>query len=228
MKGILYGVSVGPGDPELMTLKAVKTIAACPVVAVPQTAGGKTLALDIARGAVNLEGKEIVALAFLMVKDPQRLKENYETQAKKIELILDRGRDVAMLNLGDVSVYSTFSQLMERLKRDGYETRMIPGVPSFCAVAARLDTSLTEANRPLHIFPAGGIGLEESLAMPGTKVLMKSGRQLAQVCEELVQTGRAGCSMMVQDCGLPTERIYRTIDAVEPNASYFTTILVKG
>lgn len=227
MKGILYGVSVGPGDPELMTMKAVRTISACPVIATPRTAGGKTLALDIARGAVDLAGKKILTLSFPMAKDPQILKDNYETQAKRLEDILSQGKDIAMLNLGDVSVYSTFSQLMAPLRRDGYETRMIPGVASFCAVAARLDTSLTEPSRPLHIFPAGGIALEEALAMPGTKVLMKSGRQLAAVCEALAKAGKADCSMMVRDCGLPTEKIFRRMDLVEPDSSYFTTILVK-
>lgn len=67
--GVLYGVSVGPGDPELMTLKAVRCLEKCPVIAAPQTAGGRMLALDIARGAVGLDGKTILPLRFAMSRD---------------------------------------------------------------------------------------------------------------------------------------------------------------
>lgn len=83
-----------------------------------------------------------------------------------------------MLNLGDVSIYATAAYLADILAADGYETRMVPGVTSFCAVAARLNTSLTGIDTPLHIVPGGCGALEECLAQPGAKVLMKSGRQL--------------------------------------------------
>ena len=81
---------------------------------------------------------------------------------------LDAGRDVAMLNLGDVSIYATAAYLADILAADGYETRMVPGVTSFCAVAARLNTSLTGIDTPLHIVPGGCGALEECLAQPGS------------------------------------------------------------
>lgn len=226
-KGIFYGVGVGPGDPELITLKAVRCIERCPVIAAPETKGEKTLALDIARGAVDLAGKTILPLHFLMTRDPAALERSHRAQAERIMEQLDAGRDVAMLNLGDVSIYSTFSYLLAIITQAGYEAQVIAGVPSFCAVAALLQQSLTEMSRPLHIIPAGHDGLAESLALPGTKVLMKTGKALPAVRAALKEQGLYEKASLVQNCGLPTEKVCRTLDEAEDGVGYFTTIVVK-
>ena len=176
-KGVFYSVGVGPGDPELITLKAVRTLERCPVVAAPQTKNGEMLALSIAQQAVSLEGKTVVPLHFTMSRDKAQQHAAHLAAAQALRPHLDAGRDVAMLNLGDVSIYATAAYLADILAADGYETRMVPGVTSFCAVAARLNTSLTGIDTPLHIVPGGCGALEECLAQPGAKVLMKSGRQ---------------------------------------------------
>lgn len=224
--GVLYGVSVGPGDPELMTLKAVRCLEKCPVIAAPQTAGGRMLALDIARGAVGLDGKTILPLRFAMSRDPEMLRASHEEAARAVKEYLDAGQDVAMLNLGDVSVYATFGYLQEILEAEGYKTVRIPGVPSFCAAAARLGRSLTEMDLPVHIVPAGGFPLEEALDLPGTKVLMKSGRALPQVLEALESRGLLESSAMVQNCGLPGEQAAESLKDAPQSGSYFTTLLV--
>ncbi|MEG0804391.1 MAG: precorrin-2 C(20)-methyltransferase, partial [Pygmaiobacter sp.] len=184
-KGIFYGVSVGPGDPELLTLKAVRVLGACAVIATPQTKSGETLALNIAKQAVSMENKTIVPLFFSMDRDKAVQSAAHAKAAAVIASYLAAGQDVALLNLGDVSIYSTHCYLMELLEKAGYKTVMVPGVPSFCAVAARLSISLTQMNSPLHIVPAGGGTLAENLALPGTKVLMKSGQRMAEVCTTL-------------------------------------------
>ena len=222
--GVLYGVSVGPGDPELMTLKAVRCLEKCPVIAAPQTAGGRMLALDIARGAVGLDGKTILPLRFAMSRDPEMLRASHEEAARAVKGYLDAGQDVAMLNLGDVSVYATFGYLQEILKAEGYKTVRIPGVPSFCAAAARLGQPLTGGmEAPLTIAP--GRHAAEVLAAPGTKVLMKSGSQLAALAE----AGLLGRSAMVCNCGLPDEEVWPDLSACDASrpAGYFATILVK-
>lgn len=224
--GVLYGVSAGPGDPELMTLKAVRCLGKCPVIAAPQTAGGRMLALDIARGAVGLDGKTILPLRFAMSRDPEMLRASHEEAALAVKEHLDAGQDVAMLNLGDVSVYATFGYLQEILEAEGYKTVRIPGVPSFCAAAARLGRSLTEMDLPVHIVPAGGFPLEEALDLPGTKVLMKSGRALPQVLEALESRGLLESSAMVQNCGLPGEQAAESLKDAPQSGSYFTTLLV--
>jgi len=138
LKGTFYGVSVGPGNPELMTLQAVRLIRQCPVLAAPQTASGQMLALDIARSALGeaLDGKTIVPLYFAMSRDPAALAASHEKAAAAVRQYLDAGQDVAMLNIGDVSIYATFGYLQEILQAGGYATAMAAGVPSFCAAAA--------------------------------------------------------------------------------------------
>ena len=118
-KGIFYGVGIGPGDPELITLKAKRVLESCPVIATPQTSGGKTLALDIASQAVNLEGKTIVPLFFTMARDKEKQHAAHCQAAEEIEKYLAQGLDVAMLNLGDVSIFATYSCLMGILQGKG-------------------------------------------------------------------------------------------------------------
>ena len=227
MNGTLYGVSVGPGDPELLTLKAVKTIHACPVIATPKTAGEKTLALDIAAGAADLTGKEILALDFPMTRDHDALRQSHRRAADAIAVHLRAGRDVAMLNLGDVSVYSTFAYVKKLLEADGFSVVMIPGVTSFCAVAAALGESLTTMHQPIHIFPASSAPTGEALKLPGTKVLMKTGRSMPEVRAAIVQAGLQDKTGLVQNCGLPNEQVCRSLDEASDDISYFTTIIVK-
>ena len=226
-QGILYGVGVGPGDPELLTLKALRTLERCPVIAAPRTRSGEMLALDIVHQAMSLEGKTILPLNFTMSRDPAVLRASHLRASEDIAAHLSAGRDVAMLNLGDVSIYATFGYLMDILTGSGYEAVMVPGVPSFCAVAARLGVSLTTASSPLHILPASRDALEEQLSLPGTKVLMKSGKQLPQAAEALRRKGLLEKAAMVRDCGLPTEQVCRDLQHLRSETGYFATVIVK-
>ncbi len=227
-RGVFYGVGVGPGDPELLTVKALRVLRECPVLACPQTKSGETLALEIVRQAMDVSDKTILPLSFTMSRDPQVQREAHEKAADQVCRWLEQGQDVAMPNLGDVSIYSTYCYLMELVERRGFQTRMIPGVPSFCAVAARLGISLTEMNTPLHIAPGSG-DLEEVLQWPGNKILMKSGRQMPEVIKGLECHGSLSKSAMVQNCGLPEERVFFDLSAQSPKETtgYFATVIVK-
>ena len=132
-----------------------------------------------------------------------------------------------MLNLGDVSIYATYSYLMEILRGEGYETVMIPGVPSFCAVAARLGVSLTEMNSPLHIVPAGGGPLEETLELPGTKVLMEAGSSAAEVMDALGKRGLRSRTGLVVNCGMAGEKAYQSLETTPEEQGYFSLYIVK-
>ena len=230
LKGTFYGVSVGPGDPELLTLQAVRLIRQCPVLAAPQTSSGQMLALDIARSALGeaLNGKTIVPLHFAMSRDPAVLAASHAQAAQTVRPFLDAGQDVAMLNLGDVSIYATFGYLQSLLQAEDYATAMAAGVPSFCAAAARLNVPLTGGmDAPLTIAPGSWAG--RVLETPGTKVLMKTGRQLPALLDTLRQAGKLQTSALVCNCGLPDEQVYPDLSRSQPDvpAGYFATVLVK-
>lgn len=184
-RGKIYGVSTGPGDPELMTLKAVRVIRSAQVIALPHERKEACAAYQIAvQAEPEIEEKECLLIPMPMTKDPEILEASHQTGAGQIQAYLAQGKDVALLTLGDVSVYSTCWYLYQRLRRMGEEGELISGVPSFCAAAARLDRALVSGSQQLHILPAS-YSLEESLRLPGVKVLMKAGRQLGAVKEQL-------------------------------------------
>ena len=223
-QGVFYAVSVGPGDPELMTRQACRVLEACDVIAAPRMKSGRMLALDIAGGAVDMRGKTILPLDFTMERSEAVREESYRTAAGAIEAELTAGRDVAMVNLGDVSVYATAYYILERIRSDGFEVVMCPGVTSFCAVAARLGRSLTRMEEPLHILP-GSMDMDGALTLEGTKVLMKSGRAIHETVDALERHGLAARAGMVADCGLETEQVYTDLRQLPEEISYFATIV---
>lgn len=227
INGTFYAVGVGPGDPELLTLQAANILKRCPVIAAPQTKSGQMLALDIARSALDLREKEVLPLSFTMSREPSLREESYQTAAQQIEAFLQKGLDVAMVNLGDVSVFATAYYIFAELRNDGFEAVMAPGVTSFSAVAARLGCSLTQIDAPLHIIPASA-DLDLALQFPGTKVLMKSGSAIRETVHALERAGLLDRAALVADCGLPTEQVYRDLRKLPENLSYFATIIVQG
>jgi precorrin-2/cobalt-factor-2 C20-methyltransferase len=227
-KGIFYGVSIGPGDPELMTIKSVNCIKACDVIATPQTKSGEMLALSIAEQTVDMKDKTIVPLFFEMSRDKKKQHRAHVKDADEVEKYLEKGTDVAMLNLGDATVYGTYCYLMDILSERGYECKIVAGVTSFCAISSTLGISLTEMDDPLIIAP--GVITDEVIDMRGVKVLMKSYRNLPDVIEKLREKDLLKTSSMICNCGLPDEKIYRDLSEFsvdEDEAGYFATIIVK-
>ena len=225
MKGIFIGVGVGPGDPELMTLKAVRMIQENEVIAVPGNNVKETVAYKIAvQAAPELAEKELLPIYMPMVLDRTVMKENHKKGAALVEEYLKKGKNVVFLTLGDPTIYSTFSYLQRIVEEDGYETGLVSGITSFCATAARINKPLVEWNEQLHVIPAVH-KLDEKLEREGNYVLMKSGRKMNQVKEILAQSNKD--VMMVENCGMENERIYNSIEEIPDNAGYYSLIIAK-
>lgn len=220
----MYGVGVGPGDPELMTVKAVKTLQNVQWIAVPDTGGDKS-ALSIA--TPYIEGKPLIYCPAPMTRDSETLRKAHEEGIRRIAEKLEQGENVAFITLGDPSVYSTYMYLHRLIREAGYEARMIPGVPSFCAAAAALSDSLCDGGEPLHILPASYEGTEELLRLEGNKVLMKSGKSLGKVKEILREMGLDGQVKMAECCSMENERLYENFDDIPDESSYFSILIVK-
>ena len=161
-----------------------------------------------------------------MSRDPAVREESYRAICAQLEGFLSRGQDVAMVNLGDVSIYATAYYIFDRLQKAGFPAKMIPGVTSFSAVAAQLGWSLTEENAPLHIIP-GSTDLQAALHLPGTKVLMKSGSAIGDTVAALEKVGLLDRAALVCDCGLPTQQVFHDLRNLPDDLSYFATIVVR-
>lgn len=221
----LYGVGVGPGDPELMTLKAVRIIEKSDVIAVPGENVEESVAYRIAAGGChNLETKERIAIPMPMTKDHKKLKESHDKGAAILRAYLDTGKQIAFLTLGDPTVYSTYLYLHRRLRREGYPVEIVSGITSFCAAAAKLDIGLVEKSESLHVLPAS-YPIEEALEFSGTKVLMKAGKKIGKV-KEVLQS-RQTEAVMVENCGMAGEKIYRSTDEIPEDGSYYSLIIIK-
>ncbi len=225
MKGIAYGVGVGPGDPEYMTLKAIKLIQENEVIALPGKEPEETVAYQIAVQVVpELAEKTLVPVYMPMTMDLDVQKENHRKGAKVIEDYLERGKNVVYLTLGDPTIYCTFSYLQKIIEEDGYKTALVSGITSFCAAAARLNIPIVEWNEPMHVIPAVH-KLGDSLDEAGNYVLMKSGSHMKEVKEILQSSGKD--VNMVQDCGMETEQVYRSVEEIPDDAGYFALIIAK-
>ena len=221
MKGVFYAVGVGPGDPDLLTLKAIKTIDACDMIVAPDSGGKENIALKIASAYVK--DKKIVEVKMPMIKNEATLKQYHEQAAEDICRQLDDGKSVAFLTLGDPTIYSTVMYVHTRIQQKGYATEVVPGIPSFCAAAAALGQSLCLRDEMLHIIPATFGDMDQVIDLPGVKVLMKSGKTLAAVKDKLQHRS----VMAVEYATMEKQKIYENVEALDENMSYFSVIIVR-
>ena len=214
MNGTVYGVGVGPGDPELITVKAIRLIRENEVIAVPGRDAKKSLAYQIAVQAVP----ELREKKLLPVPDAHR------EGAALIKHYLDNGQNVVYLTLGDPTIYCSFSYLQHILEAEGYPVVLVSGVPSFCAAAARLNLPLTEWDEPLHVIPSVH-STEAALDQPGTYVLMKSAGHMKAVKEMLTSSNREASAVL--NCGMESEQVCRRIEEIPDDAGYFSLIISR-
>lgn len=224
-RGVLYGVGVGPGDPELLTLKARRILSQADVIAVPDKGAGEKTALGIVR--TYIQGKPIHTCAAPMIRDQVELERLRDGVAAELCALLEEGKTVAFITLGDPTVYSTYLYLHRRVLAAGYEARMIPGVPSFCAVAAALGEGLCEGSERLLVVPASHRDIGDCLAVDANLVFMKAGRELGKLREALAEAGLLEGAAMVENCGMETERVYPRFADAPADSGYFSVVVVK-
>ena len=163
-----------------------------------------------------------------MTRDRAKRDACHDRAADDICAQLDEGKNVAFLTLGDPTVYSTCWYVLRRVQARGYATEIVPGVPSFCAAAASLGISLGDNRDEIHVIP-GSYEVEETMALSGTRVYMKSGKSLARLKAllEEQQKEKKLSVYCVENCGMADERIRLGAEALEENGSYLTTLIVK-
>lgn len=222
----LYGVGIGSGDPELMTLKAVRIIKECDVIAVPVSFNNteNSVAYKITVQSVpEISNKEIIGISMPMIKDEQALEIIHKEGATEIINKLNENKNVAFLTLGDPTIFSTFTYIQDILKTKGYETEIVSGIASFLSVAARLNTKLVIKDEELHIIPAS-FGMEDAKLLNGTKVFMKAGKRLPEIKSAFLNSNSS--AFFIENCGMENERVIEGIGNMPDEAGYYSIVVV--
>jgi precorrin-2/cobalt-factor-2 C20-methyltransferase len=228
VSGRLYGIGVGPGDPELMTLKAARILAHVPVVTYLAPDRGESTARAIARAHIPA-GLHEIAIRVPMRPGPEPAK-IYDSAATEIAAHLEAGRDVAALCEGDPFFYGSFAYLHDRLAAR-FPCTVVPGVSSLTACAAASGNALARRDEALTVLPAtlSDTELEGRLAATETAAILKVGRHLPRLKALLARLGLTGTSTYVAHATRDDEQVSALADLAETDAPYFSMILIaKG
>ncbi len=230
--GILHGVGVGPGDPELITLKALKVLQKSHVIfAASSTSNEYSIALDIVRGHVDTA--RVTRLPFPMTRDRDVLEKAWRDNTARVLEVLRQGHDASFITLGDPLTYSTFGYLMETMKRlaPDVEIKCVPGITSFNAAGAKAGTILAKGEETCQIVSGalGAGGVEKALASADNAVVLKTYRHFQAIKKVVKEAGKEENSVLVSRCGLQDELILRDISSLNGDSQvpYLSLMIVK-
>lgn len=230
MKGIFYGIGVGPGDPELLTMRAINVLKEVDIIIAPKTEKKEdSVALEIARPYLKLD-VEIVKQVFPMVVNFEQSPEAWEQNKAEILALLEQGKKVAFLTLGDPMFYSTYIYVFRLLENEGYPIETVPGITAFCAIGSKLGYPLVEGNDILSIIPATADEekIRSVMAVTDNVVLMKVYKNFPQIVDLLTENKLTDRAVMLSRCGLPDETVIRDLEAEkEKKVNYLSTILAR-
>lgn len=229
-QGILYGIGVGPGDPELLTIQAKNCLRMVDIIAAPKTKQQGTTALDIVDQYI--QDKECLLLDIPMVRDQKQLRIAYQEAADMLMSNLSSGKNIGFITLGDVSLYSTFTNLHRILVKEHFQTEWIPGIPAMCAIAAKIQQPLAEHREMLHVIPMlDSAAIDDIIGFlkhGDHVVVMKFGSRFAELRDALRQHGFDQQAAVVERCGMDGENIFIGLQDMDEKHSYFSTMLVHG
>lgn len=227
MTGTVHGLGLGPGDPELITLKAHRLLAACPVIAYPAPDTGESFARSIAAPHIPAGVTEL-PIRIPMRADRFPAQSIYDAAAAEIAGHAGAGRDVAVLCEGDPFFYGSFMYLFARLA-ERVPVAVVPGVTSLTACAAAAQRPLCARNEPLTVLPGPleDAALTARLDQGGAFAIMKVGRHLPRIRALLEARGIAGRATYLSHASLEAQRVLPLAEAPEA-APYFSMILIPG
>ena len=231
---VLYGVGVGPGAPDLMTLRAVRVLRSVAVVAAPRRNNtAASLAWSIAEAEVGpVEGQERLLLTFPMTKDPEVLRPAWEAALEQVGQRLAAGLSVAFVTEGDPLVYSTFIYMMDEVRQRWPQVRIevVPGITSLTAVPAVAQIPLADGQETMAVLPAS-YSVEELgqvLDQFDTTILMKVGNRMAEVVDVLRSKGLLSRAVYVSRATMDNQRIERDLETLtESRCDYFSMVVVR-
>ncbi|MBM7557123.1 precorrin-2 C(20)-methyltransferase [Halanaerobacter jeridensis] len=230
-QGKLYGLGVGPGDPELLTLKSKRILEEVDVVCTPQSKPNKSsLAWEIITEIVDCQDK-IKAIHFPMTSQQKKLETAWKQAAEEIINLLEQGRDVALITIGDPLFYSTYSYIMERIAvKYPQQIETIPGVSSINACSSQLNLPLAQGDEKVAVIPVSDNldEMESGLLNFENIILLKVSRNYGQVVKLLEKLDLKDQSTFISRCGQEEEFVTTDLDALEADKiDYLSQIIVK-
>jgi precorrin-2/cobalt-factor-2 C20-methyltransferase len=228
--GTLLGIGMGPGDPELVTLRAVSALGRADVVfAAASTKNEYSVSLNIARPYLSPDA-EVRRLDFPMTRSRQELEAAWSENADTVAEVLTAGRTAGFLTLGDPLLYSTFGYLMRTLQRrlPDAPIEVVPGITSFQAAAARTKTIMAEAGENLVICSGvdGSGSVNGLVAKADNAVILKTYKRFGDIRDSLRTMNLTGRALFASRIGLDGERLERDIDAVQDRPHYLSLVLL--
>jgi len=230
--GTLYGIGVGPGDPELLTLKAHRLIQQCPYIAYLCSRESHSMARTIAKNSVdsNRHSKQQeIAIVMPMQKDRTQANQIYDQTAAEIAEILKQGHDVAFLCEGDPFFFGSFAYLYERLQGE-HNIQVVPGVSSVQASAAAVGRPLTILTETMAVISGrhSDQHILQTLDTFDSVVIMKPGSQRARLIALIKQSGRTQDGIYIEYTSHAEENIIRDLHQIEDGTGpYFSMILLQ-
>ena len=225
-KGKFYGIGVGVGDPENITVKATKKLHEVDVIVLPEAKSGEgSTAFNIVREYLK-PGVEQMFLEFPMIKDVEARKVFRKNNADVISAELEKGKKVAFLTIGDPMTYSTYTYVLEHIS-DDVEIETIAGITSFNSIAARLNIPLMIGDEDLKVVSVNRkTDVYKEIENNQNLVLMKISRDFEKIKKAIIETGNKENVVIVSDCGKDNEVVYWDIESVE-EVPYFSTMILK-
>ncbi len=230
--GTLYGIGVGPGDPDLIPVKAVKVLNRVDLIfAASSTKNHHSRAVEIARPHLP-ETARVRMLSFPMTKDPAARRESWRRHAVTIIAELRRGRDAAFITLGDCLTYATYGYILQAIQELAPEIRVvtIPGITSYQAAAARINLPLVEGEQSLLVLSGaeGGDNLRQACSCAENVVIMKAYRNTEDIVDALEEAGMLSASVAVANLGMEDEKVIRDVASLaRRRPGYWTLVIAK-
>lgn len=232
MPGKFYGIGVGPGDPELLTFKAFRTLEKVDVLCVPRSSADReSLALSVVEKTLARK-YELLELHFPMSKDPGILRDSWNEAGRAVAEQVQAGRQVAFITIGDPMLYSTYGYILRYLTENhpALETETIPGVTAFSACASYTGSPLVEGDETLAVVPAAYDleRLKQALVNFDNIVVMKVNRRFPEVLSLLKELGLAGKAVYINRCGYEDQYFTHDLDSLqESKLDYMSLLIVR-
>lgn len=225
-KGKFYGIGVGVGDPENITVKAVKILEKIDAVVLPEAKAGEgSTAFNIVKDYVKKDVEQLF-LEFPMIKDIEARKVFRKNNADIINAELEKGKNTAFLTIGDPMTYSTYTYVLEHIDSEA-EVETVAGITSFNSIAARLNMPLMIGDEDLKIVSVSKkTDIYKEIENNDNLVLMKISRGFEKIKKAVVETGNENNVVIVSDCGKENEKIFTDIKEVS-EVPYFSTLILK-